>query len=82
MHIFGGMGFLSVITGVIINGYLFIERFFYNIGIMDRPLFIIGFFLIVIGIQFIALGILADILLKIYYGQNNRKNYLIDKMLK
>jgi glycosyltransferase involved in cell wall biosynthesis len=82
MHIFGGWGFFLVLAGLIINGYLFIERMFYNISIMDRPLFIIGFFLIVIGIQFIALGILADILLKIYYGQNFRKNYLVDKMLK
>jgi hypothetical protein len=81
MHIFGGVGFISLIFGVLITLYLIFERTFFNIGLTERPLFLVGFFLIVVGIQFVALGILADILLKIYYGQNERKSYLIDKFL-
>jgi glycosyltransferase involved in cell wall biosynthesis len=82
MHIFGGFGFILAIIGLIISFYLIFERIFFNMGLTDRPLFLVGFFLLMVGIQFIALGILADILLKIYHGQNERKPYRVDKILK
>ena len=82
MHIFGGFGLCLAITGFFISLYLVFERTFENIGLTNRPLFLIGIFLIILGIQFIALGILADILLKIYFGQNQRKNYVIKRELK
>jgi small neutral amino acid transporter SnatA (MarC family) len=81
MHIFGGFGFIMAFVGTLITIYLIVERIFYNVGLTDRPLFIMGFFLIVLGIQFLATGIIADILMKIYYGQSDRKNYLIEKIL-
>jgi glycosyltransferase involved in cell wall biosynthesis len=79
MHIFGGFGLFLAIGGFFISIYLIFERIFYNASLTNRPLFLIGFFLIVLGIQFIALGILADIILKIYFGQNQRKNYVIKR---
>jgi glycosyltransferase involved in cell wall biosynthesis len=82
MHIFGGFGFILAIVGFFISMYLIFERLFFNMGLTERPLFLVGFFLLVVGIQFIALGILADILLKIYHGQNERKPYRVDKILK
>jgi glycosyltransferase involved in cell wall biosynthesis len=82
MHIFGGFGFILAIIGFFISLYLILERVFFNMSLTERPLFLVGFFLLVVGIQFIALGILADILLKIYHGQNERKPYRVDKILK
>jgi glycosyltransferase involved in cell wall biosynthesis len=81
MHIFGGFGFVLAIIGFFISMYLIFERMFFNMSLTDRPLFLIGFFLLVVGIQFIALGILADILLKIYHGQNERKPYRVEKIV-
>jgi glycosyltransferase involved in cell wall biosynthesis len=82
MHIFGGFGFILGIAGFFISIYLIFERLFFNMGLTERPLFLVGIFLLVVGIQFMALGILADILLKIYHGQNERKPYRVDKILK
>lgn len=82
MHIFGGFGFILALIGAFTSVYLIFERLFFNMGLTERPLFIVGFFLLVVGIQFIALGILADILLKIYHGQNERKPYRIDTIQK
>lgn len=81
MHIFGGLGLVLGATGLLTVGYLVIQRLFFGESLSDRPLFIVGFFLIVIGVQFIAFGILADIVLKVYYGQNERKTYLIEKVV-
>lgn len=81
MHLFGGFGLFLALSGFLISLYLIIERTIYNVSLTNRPLFLIGFFLIVLGIQFIALGILADIILKIYFGQNQRKDYIIKRVL-
>jgi hypothetical protein len=35
----------------------------------------------IMGVQFITTGILADIMVKIYYGQNGRKNYLVERVV-
>jgi len=80
MHIFGGSGLILGFTGAVITGYLIMEKILFGAGLSDRPLFLIGILLIIIGVQFIASGLLADILLKVYYGQKDRKIYLIHKV--
>jgi len=80
MHIFGGSGLIMGFFGLFITGYLILEKLIWGTGLSDRPLFLIGILLIIIGVQFIAIGLLADIMLKVYYSQNQRKTYLIEKI--
>lgn len=80
MHIFGGSGLIMGFLGLFITGYLIVERLLFGVGLSERPLFLIGILLIIIGVQFMALGLLADIMLRVYYGQNQRKSYLIEKI--
>lgn len=81
MHIFGGLGLTMGVLGLGIVLYLGISRLVLKTGLTDRPLFLVGLVLLVVGVQFIALGIIADILLKVYHGQNERKTYLVEKVL-
>jgi glycosyltransferase involved in cell wall biosynthesis len=81
MHVFGGLGLVMGGLGVLITLYLGISRVVYGTGLTDRPLFLVGLVLLIVGIEFIGLGIIADILLKIYYGQNERKTYLVEKVV-
>jgi glycosyltransferase involved in cell wall biosynthesis len=81
IHIFGSMGILLGFFGGIVSLYIVILRAFYGIGITERPLFTVSIMSIVIGVQFFTIGILADILVKIYYSQNDRKNYLVERII-
>lgn len=81
MHIFGGLGLVMGGLGVLITLYLGVSRLLFGTGLTDRPLFLVGLVLLIVGVQFIGLGIIADILLKIYHGQNERKTYLIEKVV-
>lgn len=78
IHIFGGFGLVLSIVGGIVGLYLVILRLFFGMGLTDRPLFILAIFMIIVGSQFAVSGVLADIMLKVYYGMNERKNYLIE----
>ncbi|GFO96324.1 glycosyltransferase group 2 family protein [groundwater metagenome] len=75
-------GFLDLIViSFLLGTYMGIERLFFGRGLSDRPLFLLAILMVIIGVQFIVSGILADIMLKVYYGQNERKNYLIERVV-
>jgi hypothetical protein len=81
MHVFGGAGLVMGTMGILISLYLGIERLFLGVSLSNRPLFLVALVLLIVGVQFIALGIIADILVRIYYGQNHRRSYLVDKVI-
>lgn len=68
MHLFGSLGVLSLVAGFLINLYLLYIKLAFNIIIGDRPLLLLGILLMVIGIQFISLGLLGELIVV------NRKN--------
>lgn len=80
MHIFGGSGLLIGFIGLVITAYLILEKLLLGMALAERPLFLVGILFIIVGVQFIAIGLLADIMLKVYYSQNQRKSYLIEKI--
>lgn len=80
IHIFGTLGIILTLLGISIGGYLGFEKLFLKASLADRPLFILSILMVVIGIQFFMSGILADIMVKVYHGQNDKKNYLIERI--
>jgi glycosyltransferase involved in cell wall biosynthesis len=78
IHVFGGLGLVLGIVGFIVSVYLVIQRLFFGMSLADRPLFMVPIFMVIVGIQFVVTGVLADIMLKVYYGQKERKQYLVE----
>ena len=60
MHLFGTIGFISFGLGMLINLYLLVWKLMGH-DIWNRPLLILGLILLLGGIQFITIGIIADI---------------------
>jgi len=61
MHLFGWPGAISLITGTVIELYLAIG-WFGGKWIGDRPIFFLGILLIIVGGQFISIGLLGELL--------------------
>ncbi|MCK5614500.1 glycosyltransferase family 2 protein [Candidatus Pacearchaeota archaeon] len=81
IHVFGGMGLVLSGVGSVLVFYMGINRLFFGGYLGDRPLFLLAILMVIIGVQFIVSGILADIMVKMYYGQNERKNYLVERVV-
>jgi len=81
-YVFGGFGLITMVLGVLIFLYLVIMRIFFHGGLSDRPLFTVSIFMVIVGVQFITIGLLTDILVRIYFKQGEQEPYLIDIMLK
>lgn len=63
-HLFGGLGVVLGLTGLLILGYLGVLWLMgYSIG--HRPLFFVGILLMIFCIQMISLGVVAELLIRL-----------------
>ncbi len=83
MHLFGGVGLVSSALGVLIGLYLsslkLIHGYSYQIG--ERPLLLLAILLIVIGVQFLAMGLLGELVIRTYYESQDKPIYYVRTFL-
>jgi hypothetical protein len=73
-HFFGGVGLAVGLVGGMILGYLAVLKMLgQNIG--GRPLLWLGFFCVLGGLQFLTTGVLAELLIRIYYDRGEVAPY-------
>jgi len=78
LHLFGMLGLLSFLSGFVITLYLTYLKFFEGASISNRPLFLVGILFIIIGVQFISLGLIAEMITK---TNAHEEDFLIEKTL-
>jgi glycosyltransferase involved in cell wall biosynthesis len=62
LHVFGVPGIISFLVGIIIGIYLVMLKYLENAQLSERPLLLLSILLIVIGFQFISMGLLAEMI--------------------
>lgn len=62
LHLFGGLGLLSLLIGMGINVYLAYERLVLHKYLTNRPLLFLGILLVIVGIQLFSLGLLGEMI--------------------
>jgi glycosyltransferase involved in cell wall biosynthesis len=62
LHLFGGLGVFFFIVGFAISLFLAIQKIFYDANLSNRPLLFLGVLLIIVGIQFISIGLLGEMI--------------------
>lgn len=80
MHFFGKLGILVTGIGAIINLYLLILKMMGE-DIWGRPLLLLGILSLIAGIQFISLGIIAEVQMRTYFESQNKKHYSIRRIV-
>jgi glycosyltransferase involved in cell wall biosynthesis len=79
LHFFGLFGLLALLTGLVVSGYLS-TLWFTGERIGHRPLLLLGTLLVIIGVQFLSFGLLAEMTTS--KANAGRKLYVIKKTLK
>jgi glycosyltransferase involved in cell wall biosynthesis len=79
LHLFGMWGITSTFLGAIIDAYLIVEWILGRTSLSNRPLFLVGLILIIVGVQFISIGLLGELITK---GQHVDKEYSIREQLR
>jgi len=84
LHLFGGVGVLMGAVGFVILLYLSIE-WFWGHAIGQRPLLTLGVLLLVVGIQFISLGLLSELITSQHeerLDERERIDQLVEEVLR
>jgi glycosyltransferase involved in cell wall biosynthesis len=76
IHIFGTLGLFSFAGGVLINFYLLILKIMGE-DIWGRPILLVGFILLLGGVQLITTGIVAEIIVRTYFESQDKKTYTV-----
>ncbi|HOI49407.1 MAG TPA: glycosyltransferase [Prolixibacteraceae bacterium] len=79
MHFFGALGIITLILGMLINFYLLVVKLLGN-NIWGKPLLMLGILLVVAGIQFITIGIIAELQMRTYFEAQQKTPYRIKKV--
>ncbi|MBI3193628.1 MAG: glycosyltransferase family 2 protein [Ignavibacteriae bacterium] len=64
LHLFGFWGSVSSLAGFLTCLYLVFEWFAGRTALSNRPLFLAGVMMIIVGVQFISLGLLGEMIAK------------------
>ena len=81
LQIFGLIGLGSSVVGLVISIWLSIQRLFFGQSLANRPLLLLAVLLIVIGFQFIMLGLLAEIMVRAYHESSGKTIYVTREVL-
>lgn len=81
MQVFGGIGLLSGALGSVLLLYLGYVRLIIGRSIGDRPLLLLAVLMVLIGVQFLAMGLLGELITRVYYEGRNRPIYVVREEL-
>lgn len=81
LQFFGPVGILSGLIGTVVLVYLSIEKLILGQSIGGRPLLLLGALLIIVGIQFIGMGLLGEMIVRVYHETQRKPIYVIKKVL-
>jgi hypothetical protein len=78
LRFFGALGGLLALLGSIVCGDIGFEYLFRGAGIYNRPLFMVGVLMIVLGVQIIGFGLVGEII--VYTQARNLREYRIERI--
>ena len=77
IYFFGGLGFISILLGLLSGAYTLYGKFVHGIWAHRNPFLIIAVFMALIGVQSIFLGLLAEIGIRTYHESQARPIYMV-----
>jgi len=81
MQVFGLAGLLAGFAGFLICGWLAVEKIAFGTGLADRPLLLLGILLIVVGVQLLSLGLVADVVSRTYHESQGKRTYHVRRRI-
>ncbi len=91
MHLFGGLGVLSASAGFLMGLYLAGIKLwagiqggaegFRSVRIGDRPLLMLAVLLIILGVQFLVMGLLGELMVRTYHESQDKPIYYVREII-
>jgi len=77
IHIFGGVGLLSLLASGILYAVVLYEKLVEGVWVHRNPLFLIAMMFTLMGVQFLVLGLIAEIIVRTYFESQDKTAYVV-----
>lgn len=77
MYLFGGMGLLSFAVGGLLSAVTLYQKFLYQVKAHRNPLLLLSIFCLMVGVQFILIGLVAELIVRTYHESQNKPTYIL-----
>ncbi len=77
MHLFGGVGMVCLLAGAVSVIASAVMKYTTGPGMTHNPLFLLGAVAGLIGVQFVSLGLMGEVLTRVYYESQGKRPYVI-----
>jgi glycosyltransferase involved in cell wall biosynthesis len=77
IYVFGSAGVLSLLVAMAAFIWMIILKYFYDTSFIETPLPMLVAMFFMVGIQFILMGLLAEILMRTYHEAQDKRIYTI-----
>lgn len=77
IYFFGRFSFASFAASAASLLWTLVMKFGYGVFVKDQPLFIVGIFFAIAGLQFLLFGLLAEMNMRTYYESQNKPTYFV-----
>jgi glycosyltransferase involved in cell wall biosynthesis len=81
LHVFGGIGMAMVGIGVLLGLYLTFVKLVLGQDIGDRPLLTLAMLLVIVGVQFVGMGLLGELIVRTYYESQGKSIYVVREVV-
>lgn len=81
IYMFGGLGMFSIFLGVLASIITLIQKFVYGIWVHRNPMISISIFFLLVGFQFVMMGLLAEIMIRIYHESQGHPPYWVGETI-
>lgn len=81
MHFFGGFGFLLLFLGFVAGMSAVVLRLFWDLHLVQTPLPTFSALLLIMGLNLAMLGVLSEVMMRIYYETKDTKPYHIKEKI-
>ena len=77
MHLFGGVGLVCMMLGLLSGVASVVMKYTVGIGMTANPLFLFGAVAGLIGVQFVSLGLVGEVLTRVYFESRGKRPYTV-----
>jgi glycosyltransferase involved in cell wall biosynthesis len=80
IRLFGGVGMVLLILGFLTGMFVLFRRIIWG-GVWISPMILIAFLFITMGVMFILLGLIAEIIIRTYHESQGKPIYVVKSMM-
>jgi hypothetical protein len=81
IYVFGGLGLFTALMALFFGWFVIYEKLAQSRDMSGNPLLLLSAVLIITAVQFVLMGLLAELLVRTYHESQNRPTYVIKEIL-